>query len=117
MAEESKLDQLDDYETSPLFTERERVALRYTDAICWDPSSADDALWAQLHQHFSDPELVELGSFVGYIAGGQRWVKTLGIANGEFMADTTVGLSPKAAEELRARQSGDAAVSGVSDGG
>jgi len=46
------------------------VALRYTDAICWDPSSADDALWAQLHEHFSDPELVELGSFVGYIAGG-----------------------------------------------
>ena len=72
------------------------MALRYTDAICWDPSSADDALWAQLHEHFSDPELVELGSFVGYIAGGQRWVKTLDIANGEFLADTTVGLSPQA---------------------
>jgi len=94
---------LDDYETSPLFTERERVALRYTDAICWDPSSADDALWAQLHEHFSDPELVELGSFVGYIAGGQRWVKTLDIANGEFLADTTVGLSPQAAAEVEQR--------------
>jgi hypothetical protein len=76
------------------------VALRYTDAICWDPDSADDALWTQLHQHFSDAELVELGSFVGYIAGGQRWVKTLGIANGEFMAETTVGLSPQAAVDV-----------------
>jgi hypothetical protein len=74
--------------------------LRYTDAICWDPDSADDELWAQLHQHFSDAELVELGSFVGYIAGGQRWVKTRGIANGEFMAETTVGLSPQAAAEV-----------------
>lgn len=94
---------MDDYETSSLFTDRERVALRYTDAICWDPASADDELWAQLHEHFSDPELVELGSFVGYIAGGQRWVKTLNIANGEFLAETTVGLSPQAAAAVRER--------------
>ncbi|MGH3968618.1 MAG: hypothetical protein ACRDTV_11025, partial [Mycobacterium sp.] len=70
------------------------------DAICWDPSAAGDELWEQLHAHFSDPELVELGSFVGYIAGGQRWVKTLGIANGEFLAETTVGLSPEAARKV-----------------
>ncbi|MGH2926808.1 MAG: carboxymuconolactone decarboxylase family protein [Solirubrobacteraceae bacterium] len=100
MASESKLDELASYETSTLFTERERVALRYTDAICWDPSSADGGLWEQLHQHFTDPELVELGSFIGYIAGGQRWIKTLGIANGEFMAQSTVGLSPSAKETV-----------------
>ena len=100
MADESKLDRLDDYETSALFTERERVALRYTDAICWNPDSADDQMWEQLHAHFSDAELVELGSFIGYIAGGQRWVKTLGISNGEFMAETAVGLSPEAAQHL-----------------
>ncbi len=108
MADESKLDQLDDYENSPLFSERERVALRYTDAICWDPSAADDQMWEQLHAHFSDPELVELGSFVGYIAGGQRWVKTLAIANGEFMAQTTVGLSPEAAKRVSDAISTDA---------
>lgn len=95
---------MNNYETSPLFTDRERAALRYTDAICWDPSSADAELWAELHRHFSEPELVELGSFIGYIAGGQRWVKTLGIANGEYMPNTTVGLSPKAREALLARQ-------------
>jgi alkylhydroperoxidase family enzyme len=108
VADESKLDQLDDYETSPLFSERERVALRYTDAICWDPSAADDQMWEQLHAHFSDPELVELGSFVGYIAGGQRWVKTLAIANGEFMAETTVGLSPEAAKRVSGETRTDA---------
>jgi hypothetical protein len=85
-----------------LFSERERVALRYTDAICWDPARADDAMWADLHAHFSEPELVELGSFVGYIAGGQRWVRTLDIGNGEVLAETTVGLSPAAAERVRA---------------
>jgi len=55
---------------------------------------------AQLHAHFSEPELVELGSFIGYIAGGQRWIKTLGIGHGEVLAETTVGLSPDAARAL-----------------
>ena len=93
------------------------MALRYTDAICWDPDSADDELWSQLHEHFSDAELVELGSFVGYIAGGQHWVKTLGIANGEFLAETTVGLSPQAAAQVLERQADDRdASSGGSSG-
>lgn len=104
------MDSLNEFETSPLFTERERVALRYTDAICWDPASADAEMWAQLHAHFSDAELVELGSFIGYIAGGQRWVKTLGIANGEYMAETTVGLSPTAAAKVLSNLGADKAA-------
>jgi alkylhydroperoxidase family enzyme len=103
VANEDKLASLNDFEKSPLFTERERVALRYTDAICWDPSSADDAMWKDLHTHFSEPELVELGSFVGYIAGGQRWIRTLGIDHGDVLPETTVGLSPDAARQVSAR--------------
>ena len=52
-----------------MFTEREKVALRYADAITWDPTQADDALWAQLTQHFTEPELVELGFLVGVLCG------------------------------------------------
>lgn len=98
--DEAKLAELDNFEKSPLYTERERVALRYTDAICWNPASADDAMWKSLHAHFSEPELVELGSFVGYIAGGQRWISTLGVGHGEVLAETTVGLSPEAARKI-----------------
>lgn len=83
------------------------MALRYTDAICWDPSRADDAMWEALHAHFSEPELVELGSFVGYIAGGQRWIRTLGIGHGEVLAENTVGLSPAAAEQVQAQLADD----------
>ena len=92
IAAEDKLAALDDYESSPLFSERERVALRYTDAITWNPLLADDAMWADLHAHFSEPELVEIGSFVGYIAGTQRWIHTLQIGNGELEAEGAVGL-------------------------
>jgi alkylhydroperoxidase family enzyme len=107
VADEEKLRSLDDFEASPHFTDRERVALRYTDAICWDPSSADDAMWEELHAHFSEPELVELGSFIGYVAGGQRWIRTLGLGHGEVMAETTVGLSPEAVAELGERKETD----------
>ena len=79
------------------------MALRYTDAICWNPALADDALWDELHAHFTEPELVELGSFIGYIAGGQRWIRTLGIRHGDVLAETTVGLSPAAAAAVHER--------------
>lgn len=61
-----------------------------------------------MHAHFTEPELVELGSFIGYIAGGQRWIRTLGIGHGEVLAETTVGLSPEAAARLRREQAAEA---------
>jgi hypothetical protein len=50
-------------------------------------------LWNQLHEHFTDPELVELGFFVGLTLGQQRWIKTLGIGHGEVLPGTEVGLA------------------------
>ena len=72
------------YEKSARFTEREKLALRYADAIIYDPAQADDALWAALHAEFTEPELVELGYWIGFTFGGQRWLKTLGTRQGEF---------------------------------
>ena len=60
-------------------------------------------MWRDLHAHFTEPELVELGSLVGYIAGGQRWISTLGIEHGDVLPETTVGLSPEAAKKVAAR--------------
>jgi alkylhydroperoxidase family enzyme len=50
----------------------------------WDPSLADDELWDELHEEFSEPELVELGYWIGFTYGGQRWIKTLGATQGEL---------------------------------
>jgi alkylhydroperoxidase family enzyme len=72
------------YEKSPRFTAREKLALRYADAIMYDPAQADDALWAALHAEFSEPELVELGYWIGFTFGGQRWLKTLSTRQGEY---------------------------------
>ena len=59
------------------FGERERLALRWAHAIAWDSSTADDDLWAGLHAHFSEPELVELGCAIGFELGQQHWRRTV----------------------------------------
>ena len=74
------------YEKSGKFTRREKLALRYADAILYDPAQADDAMWADLHAEFSEAELVELGYWIGFTFGGQRWLKTLGTKQGELEA-------------------------------
>ena len=72
------------YETSDKFTHREKIALRYADAIMYNPDQADDALWADLRAAFSEPQLVELGYWIGFTFGGQRWLKTLAAKQGEL---------------------------------
>jgi alkylhydroperoxidase family enzyme len=60
-------------------TPRERAALDWADAVAWDDRRANDALWADLHAHFSVPELVELGYFIAFTLGQMHWLRTLGI--------------------------------------
>jgi alkylhydroperoxidase family enzyme len=60
------------------FEGRERAALEWTHAIVWDADLADDALWGRLHEHFSEPELVDLGCAVGFELGQRHFMRTLG---------------------------------------
>jgi len=95
---EDRLAELDNYQTSALFSGRERAALRYADAITWDPSQADDALWAELKKHFSEPELVEIGYLVGVFCGGQRWIHTLQVHHGDVEVKSKTGYRPELRE-------------------
>lgn len=96
---EGKYDDLLNFERSDKFTEREKVALKYTQAIVWDASIADDELWEKLYQHFTIPQIVELGSFVALTLGQQRWINTLDIGHREVLADTNAGLTPEVAKK------------------
>ena len=46
---------------------RERLAIEYTRAAMADSNRVPDALMAEIAEHFSDPELVELSFLIGYI--------------------------------------------------
>ena len=83
-ADRPQLDGLLNYEESGRYTDRQKLALRYADAIMWDPALADDALWDALRAEFGEPELVELGYWIGFTFGGQRWLKTLGATQGQL---------------------------------
>lgn len=56
----------------------ERAALDWAYAIIWDADASTDELWARLHEHFTEPELVELGCAIGFELGRQHLLRSLG---------------------------------------
>jgi AhpD family alkylhydroperoxidase len=100
---EREFDEVIEFRESTVLSDREKAALLLAEAIAWDPLMADDEVWAKLHEHFTEPEIVELGYFIGLTMGQQKFLKTLGIKHGELGLDTTAGLAPDVAAELTAR--------------
>lgn len=89
---EEQLDEVVRFETSDRFDDRQKAALAYTDSITWDATRADDALWARLHAHFTEPEIVELGYFVALTSGQQRWIRTMDLQHGQVLAEQLTGV-------------------------
>jgi alkylhydroperoxidase family enzyme len=100
---EAKYDDLLNFEKSERFSQREKAALAYAEAITWRLESTD-ALWDRLRAHFSEPELVELGCFIALTMGQQSWLRLLDIEHHEVMPGTTASMAPgfRTAEELAA---------------
>jgi AhpD family alkylhydroperoxidase len=46
---------------------RERLAVEYTRAAMADSNAVPESVVQQLHEHFTDPEMVELSFLIGYI--------------------------------------------------
>jgi alkylhydroperoxidase family enzyme len=90
---EGKYDELLNFESSDTYTDREKAALAYTEAIVWT-GEADDALWERLSAHFDEAELVELGCFVGLTLGQQSWLRLLNIDHHQVMPGTNASLAP-----------------------
>ena len=61
--------------------------------ITWDLPPTD-AVWARLHAHFSEPELVEIGYFIALTMGQQRWLRTLNIEHHQVLAGTDASMAP-----------------------
>lgn len=91
-SDEDRYDDLLMFEKSDRYSDREKAALAYTDAVVWDAELATDELWERLHAHFTDAELVELGYFLALTSGQQRWLKTLDLGHREVLADTDAGI-------------------------
>ena len=77
-ASREKLTAVFEFESSSLFTERERVALRLAWRGALQPNQVSDADFEALALYFSARELVELVSVVSLFGFLNRWSETMG---------------------------------------
>jgi alkylhydroperoxidase family enzyme len=106
---EADVKDLLDFEGSDRFDDRQKAALAYAEAITWHLET-DDALWARLHSHFTEAQLVELGCMIGLTLGQQSWLRLLNIDHHQVMAGTAASLAPgyEDAGELQRTQASEA---------
>jgi len=77
-ATEAKIAAIND-ESSDLLTPRERAALRFAEKLAVDHQKIDDAQWAELRQHFSEAEIIELVAHTTLYIGWGRFNEIVGL--------------------------------------
>ena len=81
------------FEKSTRYSERQKAALAYAEAIAWHLDT-DDAFWERMQRHYSEPELVELGCMIGLTLGQQSWLRLLNIDHHQVLAGTSASMAP-----------------------
>jgi AhpD family alkylhydroperoxidase len=93
---EDKLLALDDWRDSNLFDARERVALDYAEAITYSDRGVDEALMAQVRQHFDDDAVIELSALIAFQNMSSKFNSALAVPpQGFCRLPTAPGLGPR----------------------
>jgi alkylhydroperoxidase family enzyme len=105
---EGQYDDLLNFESSSVYDDRQKAALAYAEAIAWHLDT-DDVFWERMHGHFTEPELVELGCFIGLTLGQQSWLRLLNIEHHEVMDQGAAAMAPgfETAEALATAKEAD----------
>jgi alkylhydroperoxidase family enzyme len=90
---EDHVQDLINFESSSRYSDKQKAALSYAEAITWDLPT-DDKFWERLHRHFSEPELVEIGYFIALTMGQQRWLRILNIDHHKVLAGESGSMAP-----------------------
>jgi alkylhydroperoxidase family enzyme len=72
-----KIEALPDYATSVLFTEAEKAALAYADAMTDTARDVDDALFDRVRAHYDDDAIVELTMLIAWENASSRFNRAL----------------------------------------
>jgi len=86
-------DVTDDYAQSSVLSTAEKAALRFTDALIHDPALLDREARDELHQHFTPPQIAELGIGIALFLALAKVLITLGLEPDAM--DTTVLPTPR----------------------
>lgn len=74
-----KLADLAEWRRSRAFSELERVALEYAERITYTDQKVDEALFARVRRHFSEPQVVELTAAIALENFRSKFNPALGI--------------------------------------
>ena len=77
-ADVEKIDAVWEFETSPLFGEKERAAIRFARDSAIVPNAVTDEHFVELRRHFTEEEIVELMAQSCQAAWSNRWNDTMG---------------------------------------
>ena len=80
----AKIEALNDYAKSPLFTEAEKVALEYADAITDTGRDVDDALFGRMQHHYDDDTIAELTMIIAWDNASSRFNRAFRIPSQGF---------------------------------
>lgn len=69
----------DDYDDSPLFTEAEKCALRFAEQMFLDASKVDAAFYDEMKSHFTEAQVMEIGTFLAIHFGIIKATKPLNL--------------------------------------
>jgi alkylhydroperoxidase family enzyme len=68
---------LDEYATSPLYEEKERVALQYAERMTKTDQDVDDELFSRLRLFFEEDALVELTAAIAWENSSSKFNRAL----------------------------------------
>jgi len=71
------------YQDSILLTPREKAAIRYAEVLAGDHRQASQELFDELREHFTEPEIIDLGWRIVTFVGYGRFIHTLGLEIGK----------------------------------
>ena len=79
-----KIEALNDYAKSPLFSDAEKVALEYADAITDTHRDVDDELFARLQRHYDDDTIAEMTMIIAWENASSRFNRAFRIPSQGF---------------------------------
>ena len=77
MTEEALDDGIDNYVNSTRLSAADKIALRYSELMATDWQKVDATFYDELRRHYTEEEIVELGTFIGFNIGYHTFFGTL----------------------------------------
>ena len=96
---EAKLAALADFEASKLFSERERAALAYVEAVTYSDRQTDEGHFARLRRYFDDDAIIELTALAAFQNLSSKFNAALGVAPQGFCSVAPQPVRPEENEK------------------